>query len=82
MYDYAKSANLSARPGFYFVCGDSESESMAADMHKMALLIHSKGIDESDSHEVIIPGAHHNEKQWNGDFPGFYKWLVKKSESP
>ena len=25
----------------------------------------------------MIKGAVHHEKQWNGDFPSFYNWLVK-----
>lgn len=75
MYKYAQQANLSPKPRFYFVCGDSESESMAPDMQRMANLLRSKGIAEKNSPTTLIKGAKHNEKQWNGDFPGFYNWL-------
>jgi hypothetical protein len=49
---------------------------MVADMEKMAAIIRSKGKDEAKTPVVIIKGASHNEKQWNGDFPGFYHWLT------
>jgi predicted alpha/beta superfamily hydrolase len=75
IYPFAQSKNLPAASRFYFVCGDAESESMVADMQKMAAIIRSKGVDEKKAPVVIIKGAGHNEKQWNGDFPGFYSWL-------
>jgi predicted alpha/beta superfamily hydrolase len=81
IYKYALQTNLNSKLRFYFVCGDAESENMVADMQKMADLIRSKGISEKNTPEVLAKGAKHNEKQWNGDFPGFYNWLVGKSES-
>lgn len=81
LYDYVRNAPLNSKIRFYFVCGDSESDSMVADMQKMADLVRSKGISKQNAPVVIIKGAKHNEKQWNGDFPGFYSWLVGKSES-
>ena len=80
LYDYVRNTTLNSKLRFYFVCGDSESESMVADMHKMADLVRSKGISTQNTPEVIIKGAKHNEKQWNGDFPGFYSWLLGKSK--
>jgi predicted alpha/beta superfamily hydrolase len=62
---------------FYFVCGDAESAEMVTDMQKMATLIRSKGVKDKDSPVMVIKGAKHNEKQWNGDFPDFYQWLIK-----
>jgi predicted alpha/beta superfamily hydrolase len=76
IYPFAQSKSLPASSRFYFVCGDAESESMVADMQKMAAIIRSKGADEKKTPVVIIKGAGHNEKQWNGDFPGFYSWLL------
>jgi predicted alpha/beta superfamily hydrolase len=81
LYQYAQQANLNPGPRFYFVCGDSESESMAPYMQKMADLLRSKGVSETNSPATFIKGAKHSEKQWKGDFPGFYSWLIGKSES-
>ena len=81
IYKYASDHHLEKYSRIYFVCGDSESDSMVADMQKMAELIRSKGISTKNTPEVIVKGAKHNEKQWNGDFPGFYNWLIKKSGS-
>jgi predicted alpha/beta superfamily hydrolase len=75
MYKYAQEKNLPVKSRFYFVCGDAESENMVADMKKMADIIQTKG-KEQQSPVVIVKGAGHNEKQWNGDFSGFYAWLV------
>jgi len=74
IYNYA-SQKASKNSRFYFVCGDSEGDSMVADMQKMAEIVHNKGISETDAPTTLIPGAKHNEKQWNGDFTGFYNWL-------
>ncbi|MBV8388402.1 MAG: alpha/beta hydrolase [Mucilaginibacter sp.] len=77
IYNYAEQ-HINKTSRFYFVCGDSESDSMAIDMDKMVKLVRSKGISEQNSPETVVKGAQHNEKQWNGDFPGFYKWLIGK----
>jgi len=81
IYQYAQQQKLLAKSRFYFVCGDAEGDIMVTDMQKMAELIRSKGISEKNSQVVIVKGAKHNEKQWNGDFPAFYSWLVGKSGS-
>lgn len=75
IYDYAKQRSLKKYTRIYFVCGDSESDSMVADMKKMASLVRAKGISEQNTPEVVVKEAKHNEKQWNGDFPAFYQWL-------
>jgi predicted alpha/beta superfamily hydrolase len=82
LYKYAQQQGLSKNSRIYFICGDSESENMVADMHKMISLILSKGINEKNIPEVIIKGAKHNEKQWNGDFSGFYSWLIAPPNPP
>jgi predicted alpha/beta superfamily hydrolase len=82
IYKYAQQKSLKKYSRMYFVCGDAESETMTSDMQKMAELIRSKGISEQNTPEVMVKGAKHNEKQWNGDFPAFYEWLSAKSESP
>lgn len=76
IYDQAQQAVVSKNSRFYFVCGDAESESMVADMQKMADLLKSRGVRPGNAPVTIIKGASHNEKQWNGDWPGFYKWLM------
>jgi predicted alpha/beta superfamily hydrolase len=78
IYQYAQQQQkLSVKSRFYFVCGDAESGSMVADMKKMAAIIRNKIPGEKNAPVVIVKGASHNEKQWNGDFLGFYEWLVK-----
>jgi len=80
IYQYAEQHSLKKYSKIYFVCGDAESETMVSDMQKMAELTRKKGISEKDSPSVVIKGAKHNEKQWNGDFPDFYRWLAAKSD--
>ncbi|WP_176844521.1 alpha/beta hydrolase [Mucilaginibacter sp. P25] len=77
IYDQAQQATINKMSRFYFVCGDAESESMVADMQKMADLLKSRGVKPENAPVTIIKGATHNEKQWNGDWPGFYKWLME-----
>ncbi|WCT10928.1 alpha/beta hydrolase [Mucilaginibacter jinjuensis] len=77
IYDFAQKQKVNAKARFYFVCGDAESDDMVADMQKMAELMQAKGINKVSTPTVIIKGAQHNEKQWNGDFPAFYSWLVE-----
>jgi len=77
IYQLAQQKSLPAKSRFYFVCGDAESDSMVTDMKKMAAIIRVKGKNDDKTPVVIIKGAIHNEKQWNGDFPGFYSWLRK-----
>lgn len=77
IYDLAEQQSLPASTRFYFVCGDSEGDSMVADMQKMADMIRAKGISEENTTTVIMPGERHNEKQWNKDFPAFYNWLIR-----
>lgn len=77
IYEQAKQKQQGNKTRFYFVCGDAESENMVADMKKMATIVQEKGIKPQSSPVVIIKGASHNEKQWRGDWPDFYKWLFK-----
>jgi predicted alpha/beta superfamily hydrolase len=77
MYGFAQQQKLPAKTRFYFVCGDSESDSMVSDMRKMEDIIRAKGFDENDIPEMIMKGERHSEKQWNKDFPAFYSWLIR-----
>lgn len=76
IYTYARTVKLPRSSRFYFVCGDAESDSMVTDMQKMADIIRLKAKSNASAPVVIIKGASHNEKQWRGDFPGFYDWLT------
>ncbi|MDR3694835.1 alpha/beta hydrolase-fold protein [Mucilaginibacter sp.] len=80
IYTYAQHAKLPRSSRFYFVCGDAESDSVVTDMQKMAGIIRLKVKSNASAPVVIIKGASHNEKQWNGDFPGFYTWLTGSQE--
>jgi len=75
LYKFAVHQSLPAGSRFYFVCGDAEGPGVVEDMQKMAGVVDAKNRKEK-SVIVIIKGAGHNEKQWNGDFLGFYKWLM------
>ncbi len=77
IYQLAQQKKIPATSRFYFVCGDAESEDMVTDMKKMADIIKNKVKKEGNAPIVLIKGASHNEKQWNGDFPAFYEWLMK-----
>jgi len=77
IFNYAQQSKLTNSNRLYFVCGDSEDDAMPADMQKMAADLQAKGISKNNSPTTIIKGAKHNEKQWNGDFPAFYSWLIK-----
>jgi predicted alpha/beta superfamily hydrolase len=76
IYKYAQQTKLPSKTRFYFVSGDIESTDMVPDMRKMVNILRINGISEQNTPTVIIPGAKHNEKQWNGDFPAFYSWLI------
>ncbi len=76
IYQYASASKIPQGARIYFVCGDAESDDMVADMHKMVLIARSKGLSPSNTPEVNVKGAKHNEKQWNGDFPEFYHFVI------
>ena len=76
IFQYAAASYLPKYARIYFVCGDAESDDMVSDMHKMVSIARSKGLSPVKSPEVVVPGAKHNEKQWNGDFSGFYHFVI------
>ena len=77
MYRFAQNQQLATHSRFYFICGDMESDMMVNDMKKMAAIITAKGVARDNAPVIVVRGAAHNEKQWNGDFPEFYEWLMK-----
>ncbi|WP_333809616.1 alpha/beta hydrolase [Flavobacterium sp.] len=60
----------------YFLCGDSESESMVQDMDKMVDLVNDKRCTCMHlTKKVVIKGGKHNEKLWSKEFGKAYLWL-------
>lgn len=60
----------------YFLCGDSESETMVHDMNKMVDLVNEKRCSCMHlTKKVIIAGGKHNEKLWSNAFGKAYLWL-------
>jgi predicted alpha/beta superfamily hydrolase len=78
IYELAKQTDVSKKLRFYFVCGDAESDMMVDDMKRMVAILQKKGIETQNIPVTVIKGASHNEKQWRGDFPDFYSWLIKQ----
>ena len=61
---------------YYFMCGDSESETMVDDMNHMIHLIRQKRCDCLHLHKTkIVPNGKHNEKLWSKEFAKAYLWL-------
>ena len=60
----------------YFLCGDSESETMVNDMNKMVDLVNDKRCSCMHlTKKVIVAGGKHNEKLWSKEFGKAYLWL-------
>lgn len=73
IFNYARQ-HLTPGARLYFVCGELEGDDMVEPMEKMVKLVRQK-ITAQNAPYIIVKGARHNEKQWNGDFPAFYRWL-------
>jgi alpha-glucosidase len=60
----------------YFMCGDSESEDMVADMEKMENIIRGKRCDCLNLTKMtVVKKGQHNEKLWANEFAKAYLWL-------
>ncbi|WP_338376594.1 alpha/beta hydrolase-fold protein [uncultured Flavobacterium sp.] len=60
----------------YFMCGDSESENMVADMEKMENLIREKRCDCLHLTKMkVVKDGKHNENLWAKEFAKAYLWL-------
>ncbi|MFT5753469.1 MAG: putative alpha/beta superfamily hydrolase [Flavobacterium sp.] len=60
----------------YFMCGDSESETMVTDMEKMENLIRDKRCDCLNlTKTIVVRDGKHNEKLWAKEFAKAYLWL-------
>ncbi|WP_136667098.1 alpha/beta hydrolase [Flavobacterium sp. H122] len=62
----------------YFLCGDSEDDSMVYDLSKMTDLLKLKVNSPSQIEIQVIEGGQHNEKLWREAFPKAYLWLLKQ----
>lgn len=61
---------------YYFMCGDSESETMVDDINQMIQLIRQKRCDCLHLHKTkIVSHGKHNEKLWSKEFAKAYLWL-------
>lgn len=60
----------------YFMCGDSENETMVDEMIKMEDIIRNKRCDCLHlSHMSVVKDGKHNEKLWAKEFAKAYLWL-------
>jgi alpha-glucosidase len=60
----------------YFMCGDSESDSMVADMERMIDLVNDKRCSCLHlTHTKIVAQGKHNETLWKNEFAKAYLWL-------
>ena len=76
MYPLVKNARNGTKQRFFLACGDMEGDHEEADVLKMDSLLIAKGYSRKNVPQtLVINGAKHNEKQWRGEFPIFYKWL-------
>ena len=80
IYTLARDTKLAQASRFFFICGSAESDSMVSDMQKMADIMIAKQKNKENTSVVVINGASHNEKQWNGDFLIFYNWLTGRQK--
>lgn len=78
MYPLVTNASNGTKQKFFFACGDMEGDNEVADVLKMDSLLIAKGFNRMQvPNPLVIKGAKHNEKQWRGEFSGFYKWLMQ-----
>ena len=58
------------------MCGDSESDSMVADMERMIDLVNDKRCSCLHlTHTKIVAQGKHNETLWKNEFAKAYLWL-------
>ncbi len=76
IYDLTeKTEKIKAR--LYYLCGDSESESMVSDVMQMHDLAEKRISKPSQVKYVVIKGGKHNEKLWRENFGQAVLWLFK-----
>lgn len=75
LQQFTDTATVKKSTAFYFVCGDMESKEMVGDMKQIASKVKSKG--SKNVYTKVVIGGRHNEKMWQQEIPGFYKWLQR-----
>ena len=77
IYEYAKKSKKS-KAKLYFLCGDSESEDMVADMERMTKIMAENRCDCLHlTKQVVVKDGRHNEKMWSEQFGKAVLWLLK-----
>lgn len=77
IYEYAKNAEKS-KAKLYFLCGDSESEDMVADLQRMTQIMSENRCDcKNLTQEIVIKDGRHNEKMWSEQFGKAVLWILK-----
>ena len=77
IYEYAKNAEKS-KAKLYFLCGDSESEEMVADLQRMTQIMSENRCDcKNLTQEIVIKDGRHNEKMWSEQFGKAVLWILK-----
>ncbi|UGS22848.1 alpha/beta hydrolase [Flavobacterium channae] len=75
MYSLTENAKK-LKTKLYFMCGDSESETMVSDMDKMTHLVNEKRCTCMHlTKKVVVTGGKHNENLWAKEFGKAYLWL-------
>lgn len=60
----------------YFLCGDSESDTMVSDLNKMEYILNTNRCSCLHLHTTkIVKGGQHNEKLWRDGFVKALSWL-------
>ncbi|AMR31461.1 hypothetical protein A0256_08505 [Mucilaginibacter sp. PAMC 26640] len=78
MYPLVTNASNGTKQKFFFACGDMEGDNEVGDVLKMDSVLMAKGFNRMQvPNPLVVTGAKHNEKQWRGEFPVFYKWLIQ-----
>ncbi|WP_407522520.1 alpha/beta hydrolase-fold protein [Lacibacter sp. MH-610] len=76
MADELKKQNSSAKPAFYFVCGDQESNTMVTEMKAIYDVAKQSGY--KNLFFKSVPGGRHNERFWQQEFYECYQWLRRQ----
>lgn len=79
IFELVNSVNIPTTSKFYFLVGDSESDTMVPDLKRMVNLLKTKGVNDYQIEYHIIEGGQHNEKLWSENFSAAYDWLFTKA---
>lgn len=80
IYEFAQQSQISAKSKFYFMAGDSESQDMLPDMHRMIELLKEKGVEARQLKWITHKNGKHQEATWKAEFPAAYYWLLQNDD--